>query len=111
MTDASAFVWTPADADKEANANAAHYFRKADLLASAVPGTDGYWHVLPTAPQMYVLPDGATASPLYPAPTRSTTGPSTLPQRGQVIIIPKRLLDRPLKDFTDNKPLKVAAAR
>jgi hypothetical protein len=33
-----------------------------------------------------------------------------MPARGQIIIIPKKLLDRPLKDF-EAHPQKVAAAQ
>jgi hypothetical protein len=56
----------------------------------------------------------ANNSPVYVAPARihpyTTTGPATLPKRGNVIIIPKRLLDKPLKEFT-TPPAKVALAK
>jgi hypothetical protein len=111
LSNAANYGWQAVDARNEAYANAPTYFRKADLLASAVPGTDGMYHVPPTAPQMYVVP--STGWPTTYPTTGATTGPSaaTMPRRGQVIIIPKRLLDRPLKDFTEKKPLKVALAK
>ena len=109
LSDASNYGWLPVDARNEAYANAPTYFRKVDLLASAVPGSDGVYHVPSSAPQVYVAPATGWPSPAYPT-TGATTGPSTMPGRGQVLIIPKRLLDRPLKDFTDKKPLKVASA-
>ena len=109
LTNAANFGWLPVDARNEAVANAPTYFRKIDLLASAVPGSDGFYHVPPTAPQVYVM--NSTGWPAYPTTRPAATSPSaTVPSRGNVIIIPKRLLDRPLKDFTDSKPLKVAAA-
>ena len=43
----------------------------------------------------------------YPA-TRATTSPASRP--GQVIIIPKRFMDKKIKDI-DHKPLKVAVAK
>jgi len=109
LSDASNYGWVPVDARNEAYANAPTYFRKIDLLASAVPGTDGVYHVGPTAPQVYVSPGRGWS--LYPTTNPATTGPATMPRRGEVIVIPKRLLDRPLKDFEDKKPLKVASAQ
>ena len=105
--DASRFGYTAADARNEAYANSARYFRKADILAGAVLQPDGTWSVpADSSGAVYVLPP----TPVY----RGTTAPAaTLPagalRRGQVIIIPKRMLDRPLKDFVDQKPAKVAA--
>ena len=105
--DASYFGYTAADAHNEAYANSPTYFRKADLLAAAIPLANGSW-IVPNAPPpvTYYVP----ASPLYP---RSTTSPAaTMPQtKGQILIIPKRLLDRPLRDFTDKEPKKVASAQ
>jgi hypothetical protein len=113
ITDVSHYGWNGVDARNEAYANAPTYFRKADLLASAVPGNDGVYHVAPSAPQVEM-------TPVYTAPVSSpATAPSTTqaigsraisPKRGQIIIIPKKLLDRPLKDF-QNEPQKVASAR
>ena len=109
LTNAANFGWLPVDARNEAVANAPTYFRKVDLLASAVPGSDGVYHVPPTAPQVYIM--NSAGWPAYSTTRPAATLPSaTMPGRGNVIIIPKRLLDRPLKDFTDHKPLKVAAA-
>jgi hypothetical protein len=101
--DASRFGYTAADAHNEAYCNAASYFRKADILSAAVLQPDGTWSVPANATGVYVLP----AAPLYRG---ATTSPAmTMPaRRGQILIIPKRLLDRPVKDFVD-KPLKVAA--
>jgi len=93
--DASRFGYTAADAHNEAYANAARYFRKADQLAAAIVTPDGSL-VVPPAP----------VTPIY---SRTMIAPSTMPKRGQVIIIPKRLLDRPVKDF-EALPKKVASA-
>jgi hypothetical protein len=114
LQDARRTGYTEADARNEAYANAPTYFRKADLLASAQPGADGVWHVPPSAPNVYVV--GTPVNGAYPAATRGATtgpatGPGTVPGRGQVIIIPRRLLDKPLKDLQDKKPLKVASAK
>ena len=94
--------FSPADAQNEANANAARYYRKSDQLAAAIVLPDGS-RLVPPTPVMIV--------PLYG--DHSTMMSSTLPvRRGQVIIIPKRMLDRPLKDFTNPPvPQKVASAR
>jgi hypothetical protein len=97
---ASYFGFNAADARNEAYANTPRYFRKADLLASAVPAGDGTLVVPATAPQV------TAAAPA--APTYSTL--PGMPPRGQIIIIPKRFLDRPVKDF-ESKPLKVAGAQ
>lgn len=94
--DASWFGYTAADARSEAYANSPTYFRKADLLASAIVLPDGARVVVPTAPTVLAAPTVAK--------TQATS------QRGQIIIIPKRLLDRPLKDF-EKKPTPVASAR
>ena len=52
LSNAANYGWLPADARNEAVANAPTYFRKVDLLASAVPGSDGVYHVPATAPQV-----------------------------------------------------------
>jgi hypothetical protein len=96
--DAAHFGYTAADAENEARANAATYFRKADLLAGAIPMLDGSLVVPPTP------------TPVYVAPV-NVHGASTVPAHGQIIIIPKRLLDRPLKEFTAPTPGKVASAQ
>ena len=104
--DARRFGYTAADARNEAYANTPTYFRKADLLASAIPTAEGGWVVPASAPNVYVAPRVLHRGNGYPA-TRTTTNPASRP--GQVIIIPKRLLDKKVKDL-DQKPLKVASA-
>jgi hypothetical protein len=96
---AANFGYTPADARNEAYANAPRYFRKADLLAGAVRQPDGSLVVPADA-------GGVNApAPMYSASTMRSAGAG----KGQIIIIPKSMLDRPVKDF-DKKPAKVAAA-
>ncbi len=99
MQNAAHFGFNEADARNEAYANAPRYFRKADLLASAVPAGDGTLLVPATAPH-YVAS----------AVDRSYSTLPGMPARGQVIIIPKKLLDRPVKDF-ESRPAKVASAQ
>ena len=87
--DMTAYGYTAADAANEANANVPRYFRKADLLRSAIPQSDGTW----------VVP--AKASPVYdtrPIVSRYSRA-LPAPRKGEIIIIPKNLLDRPLKSF------------
>jgi hypothetical protein len=104
--DASRFGYNQADARNEAYANAPTYFRKVDLLASAIPTATGGWVVPANAPNIYVTsPLRYDAYRTYPS-TRTTTNPASRP--GQVIIIPKRLMDKKVKDV-DAKPLKVAS--
>jgi hypothetical protein len=108
--DASRFGFTEADANNEARANTPTYFRKIDLLASAIPTDTGGWVVPSNAPYVYVAP-GMTRADIYgvrPATRGVTTNPASRP--GQVIIIPKRLMDKKIKDL-DQKPLKVASAK
>ena len=105
FSDASRFGYTPADARNEAYANSPTYFRKADLLASAIPTHTGGWVVPANAP-VYV-PVLRHKGHRYTT-IRTTTSPVTRP--GQVIIIPKRLMDKKVKDI-DQKPLKVASAK
>jgi hypothetical protein len=104
--DASYFGYTPADARNEAYANSPTYFRKADLLASAIETPSGALIVPANAPNYYVAPRHHVYG--YPA-IRTTTSPVTRP--GQVIIIPKRLMDKKVKDVGGEKPLKVASAK
>jgi hypothetical protein len=105
--DASRFGYTAADAENEARANAPRYFTKAAILTMAQPQPDGSWVVPASASGVYVVP-------MTPAPYRGTTLPSTMvspaAKRGQIIIIPKSFLDRPLKDFEQKKGAKVASA-
>jgi len=97
---ASYFGFNDADARNEAYANTPRYFRKADLLASAVPAGDGTLVVPATAPHGVVAP----------APMSNYSMVPGMPARGQIIIIPKSFLDRPVKDF-ENRPAKVASAQ
>ena len=100
------YGWTASDAQNEAYANTPTYFRKADLLASAVPQPDGSYVVPFYAPTVVVVNGNGYNG------NGATTGPSTVPtaKKGQIIIIPKRLLDKKIKDL-DPKPLKVAVAK
>jgi len=105
--DARLFGYTQVDARNEAYANSPTYFRKADLLASAVPTATGGWVVPANAPN-YVPEMRATVN-VHPTMIRSTTTPAGA-RPGQVIIIPKRLMDKKIKDL-EEKPLKVASAK
>ena len=93
--DASWFGYNAADARNDAYANSPTYFRKADLINNAIVMPDGSRVVPNVRPEVYV-------APAYVAP-RPSVG------RGQIIIIPKNLLDRPLKDFEPQNK-KVASA-
>ncbi len=112
MTD---LQWNAADAANEASANAPRYFRKADALAGAHYDVDGTIVVPAKGPSVYVRPLMHPVRPLmHPVrpqlgPWRKTTRPATTSpaKKGQVIIIPKNLLDRPLKSFV--KPGKQVA--
>jgi hypothetical protein len=106
LRDASRFGYTQADARNEAYANAPTYFRKADLLESAIPTYNGGWVVPANAP-LYVAPPAMRHNGNGYSTTRTTTSPA---RPGQVIIIPKRLMDKKVKDL-EQKPLKVASAR
>ncbi len=93
--DVSRLGYSAIDAQNEANANAARYFRKADLLNNAIVLPDGSRIVPPTPPMFVPMQSNYVAtSPMLMNPAR----------RGQVIIIPKKLLNRPLKEFTEPKP-------
>lgn len=87
--DLTQWGFTPDLAANEANRNAPLYFRKADLLTAAIPSPDGT-----------VLVPGKGAAPVVvPAPALRGRIPTTLPAKGQILIIPKSLLDRPLRSF------------
>lgn len=86
------FGYTVSDAQNQANANSYIYFRKADLLRTAIRQSDGTWTV-----------------PAQPSPARGTieilpARPIVRPMMGDkkavapkpVLVIPKRLLDKPL---------------
>jgi hypothetical protein len=103
MTD---LYWNAADAANEANANAARYFRKRDVLETAHLDTDGTIVVPASVGSVYYHP--VTVYPLRPM-LRTTRPSATNPaKKGEVIIIPKSLLDRPLKSFV--KPGKQVAS-
>ena len=92
--DASRIGFTEADAHNEAYANAARYYRKSDELAAAIPTADGALIVPPTPVCVAASADQLRAA---------------VPHRGEIIIIPKRLLDQPLKNFTNPPAGKVAS--
>jgi hypothetical protein len=102
--------WDGSDAANEANANVARYFRKADALAGAHYDVDGTIVVPAKGPSVYLRP---MVYPVQPHPMLRPWGKTTRPsatnpaKKGEVIIIPKTLLDRPLKDFV--KPGKQVA--
>ena len=95
--DARYFGYTCDDARNEANARVPRYFRKADLLAGAYRAADG----------SIVVPAQAVPQPAY-GDHLYRTMPATAP-KGQIIIIPKRMLDRPLKSFEKEAPLVAGA--
>jgi len=114
---AAYFGYGAADARNEAYANSPTYFRKADLLASAIPTAPGTWVVPASAPNYVPMMQGDSMR--YSTTMHSTTSP-TGARPGQIIIIPKRLMDKKIKDLdekpakvasTDAKPLKVASAK
>lgn len=90
--DVRRFGYTANDARNQANYNAARYFRKSDLLASAIPQPDGSMLVLPTAPVMTSV-----------ASTRNTAVAGM--KRGTIVIIA-----RPPKDKAAEPPKGVLAA-
>lgn len=91
------------DARNEAYANVPLYFRKRDLLASAMPMPDGHWAVPAQAP----LPMGMID--IHPSHRMPTTQPATAPTTtpSPILIIPKRLLNKPL----NAQPATVAVAK
>jgi hypothetical protein len=86
LTEASQFGFTENDARNEANANAPLYFRKLELLAVAQRDIDG---------SLVVPANSRIVGKMFIRDVQPTTAPATT--RGAVIIIPKRLLDKPLK--------------
>ena len=103
MTD---FNFTAADAQNEANAGASRYFNKRHALMHASRDVDGTV-VVPAHPPMMMMHYGGGRymdGLRYMGPT---TRPMVRPRKGEVIIIPKDLLDRPLKSFV--KPGKTVA--
>jgi hypothetical protein len=105
---AALFHYTPADARNAANAAVPTYFRKIDLLRSAIPSGDGKTFVVPAQaplpqaagyidirPYHRPAPGASTRPSTGPAP--ATTGPATQPSDGPrpLLIIPKSLLQPP----------------
>ena len=96
---ATPYGFDEADARNEAYANVPLYFRKADILAFAWRAPDGSVVVPPQAP-----PPGT----IVITPSRGpTTQPASQPAPQPILIIPKRLLNKPLQAA----PASVAAAQ
>jgi hypothetical protein len=91
--------FTADDARNEAYANVPLYFRKADLMESAVMLPDGNIHVPAQAP----LPGTIQIMPYHPPTTQPAT---TTPASGPILIIPKGLLN---KKLNSNPPPVVLA--
>lgn len=79
------YGYTATDARNEAYDRMPTYFRKADLLATAVPQTDGSW-LVPATPQ-------AQGVVVYPQPARMMVPrrPTTAPR--PLMILPKKALE------------------
>jgi len=94
---ARVYGMTAADAANQAAMNAPRYFRKRDLLAAAVPQSDGSFLVPAQAQPIR----GTIIIKPYRAvhPSTQPTQPTSAP--GPVIIFPKELLDRPLHPKSD----------
>ena len=82
---ASVYGFTDTDARNEAYANVPRYFVKKDLLRAAVSDGDGN----------LVVP--AQARPVPSIEIKPYVGPTTQPTTEPILIIPKRLLQQPLK--------------
>jgi len=95
------YGFSASDARNEAYANVPLYFRKADLLASGYQTPDGGVIVPAAAP----LPGTIEIKPAHG--NGPTTQPATAPTTSPILIIPKGLLNKPLK----SNPTPVAMAR
>jgi hypothetical protein len=93
------YGFSAADARNAAYANVPLYFRKADLIASAYLAPDGNVVVPSAAP----LPGTIEIKPSHGPTTQPTSEPATAEP---ILIIPKRLLNKPLK--SDVTPLALA---
>ena len=80
------FGYTVDDAHNAANANAALYFRKADVVRMAQVQEDGTWVVPPQAGSVGTI----DIRVVKPAVVKPVVEPKP------ILIIPKRLLDKPL---------------
>ena len=87
------FGFTADDAHNEANNNAATYFRKADVARVARVQEDGTWVVPASATPMSGTIE---IRPWHPVVKPAVTEPKP------ILIIPKRLLDKPL--WPSNNP-------
>jgi hypothetical protein len=86
--DAGLFGYTAMDAMNDAYANVPRYFRKADLLQSAERQPDGTLTISSRVEPGRVGPGYLPAGSIDIHPYKRTTG-------GPILIIPKRLLDKP----------------
>ncbi len=99
--DAALFHYTPADARNDANAAVPTYFRKIDLLRSAIPSGDGTTYIvpaqapLPAVPYIDIRPYHRPAA--APSSRPSTAPATSVPSEGPrpLLIIPKSLLQPP----------------
>lgn len=89
ITNAYPYGITPTDARNESYANMPRYFTKRQLLASAVQAPDGTIVVPANAPLPGTIEIKRQAPP--------TTQPSSEPTVQPLMIIPKGLLNKPLK--------------
>lgn len=80
---------TPTDARNESYANMPRYFTKRQLLASAILAPDGTIVVPANAPSPGTIDIRRSSPP--------STQPSTEPTVQPMMIIPKRMLNKPLK--------------
>jgi|GEM_PF-925350 len=84
------YGYTIDDARNAAYANAPTYFRKADIAKVARVQADGTWVV----PSTTAMPASMSAGTIEIKPYRAMARPAAEPK--PILIIPKRLLDKPL---------------
>lgn len=92
--DARVYGMTIDDVVNEANARVPRHFVKGDLLNAATPRRDGALVVSPYAPSPATAEKGSIIIKPYSPP---------LFRRGPVLIIPKELMDRKVKDVGARK--------
>jgi hypothetical protein len=85
--DASIYGYTANDARNDANAKQARYFRKSDLIASAIPQSDG---------SLLVPAQPSVQGPRIYVPVVQPPEPATAPR--PIMIIPKSLLEQKPSD-------------